>query len=97
MSSQHPAAPEGRIDPIDVAADQIAAESMGGLEGLLPASDFAALEEIIAISLAHQPELRRMVRKLVPDPVVAGSGDVPTRGQPESSGDAERGTGSDRK
>ncbi len=94
MASEAATAQPG-FDAIEAVADEIATEAMAGLEGLLPPDDYAALQEIISISLAYQPELRRMTRRLAADPEVQASGDVAT-GEPDAtpgaraSGDDER-------
>lgn len=64
------------LEPTERIADEIAGEAMEGLRELLPAELSSSLEEIIAVSLAHHPELRRATRRLAPDPLVASSGEV---------------------
>ena len=94
-----PTAPDDEhVDPIEVIADRFARDNVDEVRHLLTPELADALEEIIAVSLAHQPALRRMTRRLVPDPVVTSSGDLPAPGAATSnatSSDGKRGTGSE--
>lgn len=97
MPNYLPPADDEHRDPIERVADAIARENVDGVRHLLPPEMADDLEEIIAVALAHQPNLRRMTRRLVPDPIVAGSGDVVAPGVDPSAAASDtkgRATGS---